>query len=150
MRKGDLFARCVVFGQQRVLLRITISRRIEADVSQKRSNLRFGAATPGTVAVAVIVSLVVSLASATSAHAEQWMFRRSYFSHVPQAGTSVTYPQPESRSAYRRAYVGRGFGFAARSVYRYNTLYLRSGNSQDVTIFREHRFELRPSPWSTP
>ena len=75
------------------------------------------------------------------------MFRRSYFSHVPRAGEKVDYPVPESRSAYRRAYVGRGWGFSARSTYRFNTIYLRSGTSSDVTILRNYHFELRPWGW---
>ncbi len=74
------------------------------------------------------------------------MFRRSYFSHVPANG-QVNYPVPESRSAYRRALPAPGWGFAARSVYRYNTIYLRSGNSSDVTILRQQAFRYRPWGW---
>ena len=84
-------------------------------------------------------------ASVDSAVAEGWMFRRSYFSHVaagPEAPAAAAVP--ESRSAYRRAWAGTSPGFAARGAYRYNTIFLRSGNSVDVTVQREDWFEANP------
>jgi hypothetical protein len=75
--------------------------------------------------------------------AEDWMFRRSYYTHAPLP--AYDWPSPElSRSAYRRAYIGAGPGFAIRGGWRYNTIVLQSGNSTDVTIQRENWFEATP------
>ncbi len=95
------------------------------------------------VATFVLVCVLVS----ETASAEDWMFRRSYFSHMPPPGVRVDYPLPKSRSAYRRAYRGGGWGFSVKSSYRYNRIYLRSGNSADVTIQREQRFQFLPWGW---
>lgn len=75
---------------------------------------------------------------------EDWMFRRSYYSHERPPGEPPGYPLPRSRAAYRPAYVGQNPGFAIRGAHRFNTIYLRSGNSVDVTILREDWFNLRP------
>jgi hypothetical protein len=83
-------------------------------------------------------------ASVDSAQAEGWMFRRSYFSHVATGPEASPEAVPESRSAYRRAWAGTSPGFAARGAYRYNTVFLRSGNSVDVTVQREDWFEVNP------
>ena len=79
-----------------------------------------------------------------TAWADGWMFRRSYFSHAPLRGEASPYALPESRSAYRHAWAGTSPGIAVRGGYRYNTTFLRSGNSVDVTVQREHWFEINP------
>jgi hypothetical protein len=94
------------------------------------------------VLLAAAVGAVISLAP-SSASAADWMFRRSYYSHVPQPGVDVEYPLPESRSAYRGAWVGNTPGFAARGGYRINRLHLHSGDSIDTTVIYEGWFNFR-------
>lgn len=82
-----------------------------------------------------------------SASAEDWMFRRSYYSHATatydESGVPLGPPIP-SRWAYRKPYAGNGPGFAARGGYRYNIQNMRSGNNVDVTVLRENWFEFAP------
>lgn len=93
------------------------------------------------------LSLVVTgfAAFAENVHADDWMFRRSYYSHVvpgepPPPAESV----PQIRSAYRSPYVGTQPGFAVRGVYRFNRISIWSGNSNDTTYLREGWFNTRP------
>jgi len=72
------------------------------------------------------------------------MYRRSHYSHRLSLERADLFPRPRSRSAYRRSYVGTGFGYAVRGGYRFNRIYLRSGNSTDLTIIREDWFDVRP------
>jgi hypothetical protein len=92
--------------------------------------LRLRAAMP--LALAVIGFVCTGSADAS----ENWMFRRSYFSHDPIEAGPVDYPRPISRSAYRPAY--RGFGYGVRGVNRINRSVVRSGNSTDYTISGEN------------
>jgi len=103
-----------------------------------------------------VLSLILS--SATDAHAADWMYRRSWFSHNPvpmeMAGaadgpgavmhSAPEFPVPEPRSAYRPAIPQRGPGFSVRGAYRYNVYRLFSGQSQDTTIFRQFHYEQSP------
>lgn len=82
-------------------------------------------------------------ASQNSAAADM-MFRRSYYSHAIPPEMEPFSPRPVSRSAYRPALVGTTPGFAIRGAHRFNTIYLRSGLSTDVTIIREDWHELTP------
>jgi hypothetical protein len=75
---------------------------------------------------------------------EDWMFRRSYFSHEVPPELKEVFPVPESRSAYRRAYVGGRYGIAIRGGYRYNSVYLQSGSSVDYINVRENWVEVVP------
>jgi len=90
----------------------------------------------------LLASFVCLHAPSRSAKAESWMFRRSYYSHTVPPNAKVNYPIPQSRSAYRRAFVGAGVGYAARGAYRYNRIQLGSGSSLDITIIRQGRFEI--------
>ena len=92
-----------------------------------------------------LVSLFL-LSSAMTQHvqADKWMFRRSYYSHVIPENMQHKYPRPESRSAYRRPVVHHRPGFAIRGGYRYDRMFLRSGSSTDVTVYRENWFDFRP------
>lgn len=91
-----------------------------------------------------LVSLVLLSSVLTECvQAENWMFRRSYYSHVIPAEQQKNYPRPVSRSAYRRPIVHHRPGFAIRGAYRYNTMRLRSGGSTDVTVFRENWFDIQ-------
>lgn len=76
--------------------------------------------------------------------AGDWMFQRSYYSHDIPPELESRYPRPISRSAYRRAVLPLTPGFAVRHAHRYNRVYLRSGNSSDVTILRDDWFQVRP------
>lgn len=93
----------------------------------------------------VVMALFIGLPwGAEPVQAGGWMFRRSYFSHALPPGAPVEYPLPNSRSAYRSAYVGNKPGFSVYGAYRINRIRIRSGNSVDTTILRENRFEIRP------
>lgn len=92
---------------------------------------------------ALVLTLPVCPAT-ERAEAGEWMFRRSYYTHeVPRELRSL-YPRPASRSAYRPALVRTTPGLAVRSAHRFNRILLRSGNSSDLTIIREHRHEFEP------
>jgi len=84
------------------------------------------------------------LMPAGSAHAETWMFRRSYFSHAIPKEMAHRYPVPRSRHAYRRAYLGARPGFSVRGGYRVKYFQLNNGSSSDTTILRFDWFESGP------
>ena len=90
----------------------------------------------------VFVWLVVLLSFSTSTRAEDWMFRRSYFSHRLPDGAPPGHPIPESRSAYRTAYYRQGFGVS--SAYRVNNYVIQNGNRVDRTYYREGWVEFYP------
>lgn len=71
----------------------------------------------------------------SSASAEDWMFRRSYYSHVLPEGLPPNYPQPVSRSAYRIARYREGFGVS--TGFRVNNYVIQNGNRVDHTFYRE-------------
>lgn len=79
-----------------------------------------------------------------SARGEDWMFRRSYFSHVIPPERQQEFPRPVSRSAYRRPILRHRPGFAIRGGYRFDTMRIQTGSSSDVTVFRENWFDYRP------
>jgi hypothetical protein len=76
--------------------------------------------------------------------AEEWMFRRSYYSHARPPEHIAQFPPPERRTAYRPAIAGITPGFAIRGAYRYNRIQLGQGRNADVTIYRQDWFELEP------
>jgi hypothetical protein len=82
--------------------------------------------------------------SLESARAEDWMFRRSYYSHARPPEHLAQFPPPERRTAYRPAFAGVTPGFAIRGAYRYNRMQLGQGRNADVTIYRQDWFELEP------
>jgi len=79
-----------------------------------------------------------------AANADDWMFRRSYYSHHLPEEHLQRYPLPRRRTAYRPAYVGTTPGFAIRGAYRYNRVQLGNGRNADVTIYRQNWFEEEP------
>lgn len=93
----------------------------------------------GLVPSVVLASFLIG--GPCAAPAQDWMFRPSYFSYPPDPAVDAAAPPIPPRSAYRRAFVGAGPGFAVRGGYRYNYIFLRSGNSVDVTVLREGWFE---------
>ncbi len=109
----------------------------------KKVNIRLNkAAWRGIVIFAVTICLALTMQS--SAKSAEWIYQRSYFTHDLPPAFARKYPIPESRSAYRPAYVGNGPGFSIRGGYRYNNYTLRSGSSTDTTIFRKNWVEITP------
>lgn len=93
----------------------------------------------------IVLPITVLLACAPErVDAEDWMFKRSYFSHHLPVGVEPTYPIPESRSAYRPAYYRDSFGFSIRSAYRVNNYVIQNGNRFDRTFYREGYVEVNP------
>ena len=91
-----------------------------------------------------LVSAAVILAAGMPAQAEDWMFRRSYFSHMLPPDVAPQYPLPESRSAYRPAYYREALGGSVRSAYRVNNYIIQNGNRMDRTFYREGYIEIDP------
>lgn len=87
-------------------------------------------------------ALLMSFGFSQSTPAEEWMFRRSYYSHRVPDGMTPTYPLPESRSAYRTAYYRDGFGI--NTAYRINNYMIQSGGRVDRTLYREAWIEFNP------
>lgn len=81
----------------------------------------------------ILLAAFTGLPSAS--FAEDWMFRRSYYSHALPQPVPMDYPQPVSRSAYRGAYYREGFG--VRSSFRLNNHVIQNGNRVDWTFYRE-------------
>lgn len=82
--------------------------------------------------------------SSAEVQGEEWMFRRSYFSHTLPPGFEPDYPLPESRSAYRPAYYREAPGLSVRSAYRVNNYIIQNGNRFDRTFYREGYIEFDP------
>jgi len=76
--------------------------------------------------------------------ANDWMYRRSYFSHTPVDGYPADYPLPEQRAAHRPAYYREAHGFSVRSAYRINNYVIRNGPRTDRTIYQEGYIEFNP------
>ncbi len=92
-----------------------------------------------------VLPMTVLLACAPErSDAEDWTFKRSYYSHALPPGTEPNYPLPESRSAYRPAYYREAFGFSIRSAYRVNNYVIQNGNRFDRTFYREGYVEVNP------
>jgi len=97
----------------------------------------------GALALGVFLVLAAAMPS-SEAYGGGWMFQRSYYSHDIPPEKAADYPRPHSRSAYRRAITGYGPGVAVRGGYRYKRIYMRSGNSTDLTVIREDWFDVLP------
>ncbi len=92
----------------------------------------------------VLPMTVLLTCAMTQARAEDWMFKRSYYSHQLPPGVEPDYPLPESRSAYRPAYYREAAGFSVRSAYRVNNYVITNGNRFDRTYYREGYVEINP------
>jgi hypothetical protein len=86
--------------------------------------------------------VVAFAAACPPLHAEDWMFRRSYFSHRPPEGAEPVWPIPESRSAYRTAYYRDGFGVS--TGFRWNNYVIQNGARVDRTWYQEGWIEFIP------
>lgn len=77
-----------------------------------------------------------------SASAEDWMFRRSYFSHAYGPG-DANHPTPLSRSAYRPPYASAHPHFAIRGGWRFKNYSLPNGSGgTDTLYYRENFFDM--------
>jgi hypothetical protein len=92
----------------------------------------------------VLSCYVAAILLANGARADDWIFRPSFYSHQPNPALEAIAPRPLSRSAYRLPVIGMNPGFAIRGGYRYNRMAIQSGNSYDVTIFRNDWLEVTP------
>jgi hypothetical protein len=97
-----------------------------------------------SAAIKLLTALVFFFGFAAQIPAEDWMFRRSYYSHVPAGELPPDYPQPVSRSAYRIAHYRYGYGVNAG--YRINNYIIQNGNRIDRTYYTEGWVEFNPQP----
>jgi len=95
-------------------------------------------------AALLLVAAATMAGGAKPARGEDWMFRRSYFSHMLPPGAPPVYPLPESRSAYRPAYYREALGGSVRSAYRVNNYVIQNGARSDRTFYREGYIEFDP------
>lgn len=96
-----------------------------------------------TIGLAVVLLSFVLL-PATNSSAEDWAFRRSYYSHELPPHLAQIGPLPTSRSAYRVPYYPKGYGAGYRSVWRWNAIYLNAGSGFDRTYIFEGTTDLLP------
>lgn len=100
--------------------------------------------TPRILGLFCAVCLMGWMAACETAHAEDWMFRRSYYTHALPQEHLEQYPPPQRRTAYRYAFRGTTPGFGIRGVQRFNRIQLGQGRNSDITIYRQNWFELEP------
>lgn len=90
----------------------------------------------------ILLGLLLAMATLACesrvASADDWMFRRSYYSH---AATPTDVGSPRARSAYREPFVGNHPRFAIRGGWRMNSIILNNGSSSDRTFIRENWFD---------
>lgn len=91
------------------------------------------------------LTLTLLLAITTSkADAEDWAFRRSYYSHALTPEVARVTPEPHYRSAYRVPHKNQYPGYTVRSSFRINRVQLQSGHSRDSQYIYEGSVEFRP------
>ena len=78
--------------------------------------------------------------AASKAQADNWMFRRSWYTHTPEQGG--TEGPVSSRTGYREAFAGNHPRGAIRGGYRWNHIQMGSGPNVDHTVIRENFFDL--------
>jgi hypothetical protein len=93
-------------------------------------------------ACAIALAAAGFFSASAGAGDDNWIYRRSYFSHVLPPEIQARYPIPVSRSAYRLPIVDMSPSFGAQGVERYNTIYLDHGN--DVMIYHSFWVQGRP------
>ena len=91
--------------------------------------------------IAIVAIIILSMAE--SVQAGDWIFRRSYYTHAIPNHLQHQYPAPQSRSAYRPALIGNTPGFSIQGGYRIQRVFLRAGNSTDLTVTRESWYRER-------
>jgi len=91
-----------------------------------------------------MLSAVVWEGASSHATAEDWAFRRSYYSHDLSGPQFAGAPQPVSRSAYRIPYKSEYPGGTVYQTWRQNRVQLRSGSGVDTQYIWQGAFEFRP------
>ncbi len=111
-----------------------------------KTNRRAGSVSPLVLWAAKFLPLLALafLLSAETAQAQDWMFRRSYYSHAYPPEYYAQFPPPDRRTAYRPAFRATTPGFGIRGVYRYNRIQLGQGQNSDITLYRQGWFEVQP------
>ena len=87
---------------------------------------------------------MIALAGLLQSHAVQaddWMFRRSYYSHAYGPGDAGR-EGPGSRSAYRPPFAGAHPHFAIRGGWRINNYSIQNGSTTDSLYLRENWFDM--------
>ncbi len=88
-----------------------------------------------------LLSLFV-LGMSSASQAEDWMYKRSYYSHALPESPPPNYPLPVSRAGYRVAHYREGFGVS--TGYRWNNYVLQNGARVDRTLYLEGWVEMLP------
>lgn len=84
---------------------------------------------------------VTLFAGSADARGEDWVFRRSYFSHDDSPGYRYGIA-PQPRSAYRRSYwPSRPHGYV-RSGFRINNVRIYNGSNNDIEYRREFWYDV--------
>ena len=92
-----------------------------------------------------VAALLVCLTAPWASAGDNWVFRRSYFSHVLPPEVQARYPVPESRSAYRLPLMDINPSIAVQGIYRYNTISIYDGaGSYDTTIYGQYWLQAKP------
>ncbi len=89
-----------------------------------------------------LMAIVACLPAESSA--EDWAFRRSYFTHQLPQEVAATVPMPVSRSAYRIPTRPYNTGGTVRWTWRSNNIHLDSGSNHDSQVMWERSVEFRP------
>jgi hypothetical protein len=89
-----------------------------------------------------LLSLLAVFGSASPVQSDDWMYRRSYFSHALPENLPPNYPLPVSRSGYRVAHYREGFGVS--TGYRWNNYAIQNGARVDRTLYLEGWVEMLP------
>ncbi len=91
-----------------------------------------------------LIALAIVSLSPVDSFAEDWAFRRSYFTHKLPAEAAATVPMPISRSAYRIPTRPYNTGGTVRWSWRSNNIHLHSGSNHDNQVLWERSVEYRP------
>ncbi|MBL4885741.1 MAG: hypothetical protein JKY95_14570 [Planctomycetaceae bacterium] len=96
------------------------------------------------IPTSLLCLLAMTICQPTASFAEDWMFRRSYFTHQLSPEVAATAPMPRSRSAYRIPTRPQNTGGSVRWSWRSNRINQRSGSSYDTQVLWERSVEFRP------
>jgi len=95
--------------------------------------------------ISICTGCILTIAgSAELAHAENWAFQRSYYTHALTPEVAAVTPEPYYRSAYRIPTRSVYPGTTVRSSFRFNRIQLNSGRNFDTQYIYEGTVEVRP------
>jgi hypothetical protein len=106
----------------------------------KRHTVRLTAPLSARRARWIALALAILTTPASTATAEDWVFRRSYYSHTPPPVAEPRGPV-DPRLGYREAFVGAHPRGAIRAGWRWNNITVSNGYSVDRTMIRESFFD---------